>query len=75
MRTDGVRADGGGLMVVKADGVRAGGVRADGVRADGGGLMVVKADGVRADGVRADGCLVIVALWQNTESSSQGSWV
>ena len=55
MRTDGVRADGGGLMVVKADGVRA--------------------DGVRADGVRADGCLVIVALWQNTESSSQGSWV
>ena len=68
MRTDGVRADGGGLMVV-----RAGGVRADGVRADGGGLMVVKADGVRADGVRADGCLVIVALWQNTDSSSQGS--
>ena len=70
MRTDGVRADGGGLMVVKADDVRAGGVRADGVKADG-----VRADGVRADGVRADSCLVIVALWQNTDSSSQGSWV
>ena len=48
-------------------------MRTDGVRADGGGLMVVKADDVRADGVRADSCLVIVALWQNTDSSSQGS--